>query len=82
MRNRALHRRLAAIEAKSNEAAKERRLTEDEQRISAEEAERTYRRLMAPAPRTVGSPKLSPNQVMAQYFRMVRGPAPPQGKRR
>ena len=85
MRNRALHRRLAAIEAKSDEAAKaierEHRLAE-ERSISAEEAEQTYRRLMAPAPRIEGSRKLSLDQVMAQYFRMVRGPAPSQGKRR
>jgi hypothetical protein len=62
MRNRALHRRLAAVEAKSDEADKaierEHRLAE-ERSISAEEAERAYRRLMASDPRTEGSGKLS-----------------------
>jgi hypothetical protein len=84
MRYRPLYRRLGAIEAKSDEAARaverEHRLTE-ERSISAEEAERTYRQLMAPA-RTGDSRKLNLNQVMAQYFRMVRGTAPSQGKRR
>jgi len=76
MKNRALHQRLTAIEAKSDKAAavleRERRLTE-ERHISPEEAERTYRRIMAPAPRTKESRKLSLDQLMAQYFRMVRG---------
>lgn len=84
MKNGTLQRRLAAIEAKSHEVAEaiERGRTLPEERsISVEEAERTYRRLMAPAPRIRGPRKLSLDQVMARYFQMVRGPAPSQGKR-
>jgi hypothetical protein len=76
MKNRTLHRRLTAIEAKSDQAAaaleRERMLTE-RRRISPEEAERTYRQIMAPVPRTEESRKLSLGQLMAQHFRMVRG---------
>ena len=79
MTNRALHRRLTVIEARYAQAAaaveRERRRTEL-RRISPEEADRTYRRLMAPVPRTQASRKQSLEQSMAQYFRMVRGSAP------
>jgi len=79
MTNRALHRRLTVIEARYAHAAaaveRERRLVE-QKRISPEEAERAYRRLMAPVPRTQASRKQSLEQSMAQYFRMVRGSAP------
>jgi hypothetical protein len=85
MRNRALHRRLVAIEAKSDEASKaierERRLAEG-RRISPEQAERTYREFITAAhscPQEARS--LSASEAAARYLRMVRGPAPPQGKR-
>ena len=78
MTNRALHRRLTVIEARYAQAAaaveRERRLVE-QKRISPDEAERIYRRLMAPVPRTQASRKQSLEQSMAQYFRMVRGSA-------
>jgi len=82
MTNRALHRRLTVIEARYAQAAaaveRERRLVE-QKRISPDEAERIYRRLMAPVPRTQASRKQSLEQSMAQYFRMVRGSAPRNG---
>ena len=86
MRNSALHRRLAAIEAKSDEASKaiarERRLTE-ERSISPEQAERAYREFIAAThSRTQESRGLSANETAARYLRMVRGPAPQPGKRR
>jgi hypothetical protein len=75
MRNKALHQRLVAIEAKSHDAAKaierENRLAA-ERNISAEEAERVYRQLKATAPRSEDSRKLSLDQVMAEYFRMTK----------
>lgn len=85
MRNKALSRRLVAIEVKSRATANaiERENGFAAKRnISAKEAERAYRRLMAPAPPSEGPCRLSLDQVMAQYFRMVRGPAPSQGKPR
>ncbi len=85
MRNAALHRRLAAIEAKSDEAAKaiegERRLTE-ERSLSPEQAEWTYRQFVAAVRRDARSCKLSLDEAMRKYFRLIREPAPLHGKHR
>jgi hypothetical protein len=85
MRNSALHRRLAKIEAKADQAAKaieQERMLAEQRRISPEEAERIYREFTAPRPSTEASRKLSPHQALAKYLRLVRGSAPLQGKRR
>lgn len=75
MRNGTLHRRLAEIEARFDQAAKaiEREgASIAEKEISAEQAERTYRQLMKPATRSEGSSKLTVHQAAALYFREVR----------
>jgi hypothetical protein len=85
MGNTALQRRLAEIEAKSDEAAKaiepEYGLTE-ERRISPEETERTYRQFVAAVRRDAQSCKLSLDEATREYFRLIREPAPSRGTRR
>jgi hypothetical protein len=76
MRNGTLHRRLAEIEARFDQAAKaieheEASIAETE--ISAEQAERTYRQLVKPAHKTrsEGSSKVTVHQAAALYLREV-----------
>jgi hypothetical protein len=74
-----LHRRLATIEAKFDQAAKaveSERATIVEGEISAEEAERTYRQLMNDVRNTLSErppSKQTDHQAAAEYFRLVRG---------
>ena len=75
MRNRTLHRRLAEIEGRSDQAAKaiERERTSiPEKEISAEETKRAYRQLMNHAARSEGASMLTVHQAAALYFREVR----------
>jgi hypothetical protein len=81
MTNRTLRRRLAAIETKLD--AIERKHTLPQKRsVSAQQAERTHRMLMGPHPRPENSGKLSPEEAVAEYQRLVQGPAPPLEKKR
>jgi hypothetical protein len=76
MRNRALLRRLARIEAKSNQSARAIGLEfpfAEEEHIPLDEVERAYRRLKASVPRSESFPEQTEAQVLAEYLRMVRG---------
>jgi hypothetical protein len=82
MRNRALHRRLAAIETEFDRLAKAmERERIAARRISPEDAERTYRKLIdscSKRARSEESRKPTPHQAAAQYFELVRGTTLPQ----
>ena len=87
MRNRALHRRLTAIEAEFDQAAKtieRERMPLAERKTSAEEAERAYKRLMnscSTQSRSEDWTKLTPNEAMARYLREVGRTTPPLRRR-
>ena len=87
MRNRALHRRLTAIEAKSDQVAKgieRERKSLAESKLSIDEAERFYKRFKDSCSGDSHSEdwtKLTPNEAMARYLREVGRTTPPLRRR-
>jgi hypothetical protein len=77
MRNKVLHRRLAAVEAASDEVAKAielERIPVAKRRISIEEAERVYKQFKeacSKRPRSEDSSELTLDQIVGRYFREV-----------
>jgi hypothetical protein len=78
MKNGALHRRLTAIEAKSDQIAQaieRERMSIAERKLPIEEAERAYRRFKDSCSKQTRSEELSKltlDQMPALYFREVR----------
>jgi hypothetical protein len=73
MKNRALHRRLAAVESEANRGAKVMQL--EPKSISGEDALREYRRMISPsstAPSKDWS-KLTAHHAMEKYLALVKG---------
>ena len=79
MRNKTFHRRLFAIEAKFDRAAKAiewEHMSIAESEVSDERAERAYRKIIKPPRDTLaeGTCKLMVQQAAAEYFRLIRAP--------